>query len=68
MPQGLTDPAAIAERREDVDLLQSQAVMRASRGEYEEAIAIFRRIVEIDELWDPYFTSAYRDGSTGENR
>ena len=40
--------AAIKEHAENIQLLQSRAVSRASRGEYDEAIADFRRIVKLD--------------------
>jgi len=40
--------AAIATHQENVNLLQAVAVMKASRGEYDEAITTFRRLIEVD--------------------
>jgi tetratricopeptide (TPR) repeat protein len=40
--------AAGKDHADHIDLLQSQAVWRASRGQYDDAIALFRRVVELD--------------------
>ncbi|QDU55669.1 tetratricopeptide repeat protein [Aeoliella mucimassa] len=40
--------AALAEHQDDVELLQADAVMRASRGDYEAALQNFRQILEIN--------------------
>ena len=39
---------AVMTHHENVELLQAAAVMKASHGEYDEAIAMFRRLIEIN--------------------
>jgi predicted Zn-dependent protease len=40
--------AALKEHSENTALMQAEAVKRASRGEYDQAIKIFRRVVELE--------------------
>ena len=39
---------AMQKNQDNVDLLQAEAVMRASRGEYDAAIASFRKVLQLD--------------------
>lgn len=49
LPEALSAiESAVATHPENADLLQAAAVMRASRGDYDEAIATFRRLIKID--------------------